>query len=52
MNVGLSFGATVALFAYLGYWLDGRYGWAPWGTVVCVMAGVALATYHLLKETA
>lgn len=52
MGVGLQFAATVGLFAWAGYWLDGKYGWEPWAVTVSTLLGVGTATYHLLKETA
>lgn len=52
MGVGLQFAATVGLFAWVGYWLDGKYGWEPWAVTVSTLLGVGIATYHLLKETA
>ncbi|MCW8129899.1 MAG: AtpZ/AtpI family protein [Planctomycetota bacterium] len=51
MNLGAVFAVTVGLFVLLGWWLDGKYGWAPWGTVGCGLLGVTAAMYHFLKET-
>lgn len=51
MNQGAVFAVTVGLFTALGWWLDGRYGWGPWGTVACGTVGVAAAMYHFLKDT-
>ena len=33
--------AQAALCAALGYWVDRRFGTAPWGTVVGALAGAA-----------
>jgi F0F1-type ATP synthase assembly protein I len=49
--LGAVFAATVGLFVLLGWWLDGKFGWGPWGTMVCGLLGVAAAMYYFLKET-
>ena len=51
LNVGFQYAVTVCLFAGAGYWLDDRYGWAPWGVTIAALMGIAVATYLLLKET-
>lgn len=51
MSSGLQFAVTAGGFAALGYWLDGRYGWSPWGTVGLSLAGVAAGMYYFIKET-
>lgn len=50
LGVGLQFAVTVGLFAWLGYWLDGKYGWTPWGVTIGSLFGVAAGSYHFLKE--
>jgi hypothetical protein len=51
VNAGLQFAVTVGLGAGLGWWLDQRYGWEPWGTAGCGFLAVVLAVYHLLRMT-
>ena len=52
LGIGLQYAVTVVLFWYLGAWLDERFSCEPWGMVGGSFMGIALATYHLLKETA
>ncbi|HVT81706.1 MAG TPA: AtpZ/AtpI family protein [Phycisphaerae bacterium] len=47
---GLQFAATTALFALMGWWLDRRFGWTPWGTVGLSMLGFIGGLYLLIKE--
>ena len=47
---GIQLSVTVGLFALLGWWLDGRFGWTPWGLVICGSLGTLAALYHFLKD--
>jgi ATP synthase protein I len=53
-NFAMSFGITMALSLFLGYyggnWLDQKLGTAPFGLVTGLMAGAGLAFYSMLKE--
>ena len=53
-NFAMSFGVTMALSLFLGYyggsWLDKKLGTEPFGLVIGLMAGVGLAFYSMLKE--
>jgi len=42
-GLGLEMGAAVAIGAWLGWWLDGHYGTAPWGILGGVLLGGAAA---------
>lgn len=33
----------------LGYWLDRRWGWLPWLTVLGMFLGMALGTWQLVR---
>jgi len=35
----------------LGWWLDKKYGWSPWGIVAGSMLGLASGIYLMIKET-
>ena len=48
IGVGLAFVGEAAALAALGWWLDRRYGTAPWATVAGVLIGVVSATWTLL----
>lgn len=43
-QVGLEMVAPIAL----GVWLDGRYGWSPWATVIGTVLGLVGGFAHLL----
>ena len=50
LGIGLQMGVGVALGYFVGSALDRRYEWAPWGTLVCVMLGLASGMYLLIKD--
>ena len=47
---GLQMAVGVGLGAFVGNWLDHRYGWAPWGLLVGSMLGLAAGMYSLIRE--
>ena len=49
-GIGLQFAATTALFTLMGYGLDRKMGWSPWGTVGLTMVGLIGGLYLLIKE--
>ena len=49
-GVGLQFAVTTAVFAFIGYFLDKRYGWSPWGVIGCSLVGFIGGFYLLIKE--
>lgn len=49
-GVGLQFGGTLALFAFVGHWLDGRLGTGPWLLLVLVFVGAAAAFYSIYRR--
>jgi F0F1-type ATP synthase assembly protein I len=49
-GLGLQFAATTALFTYMGYALDRRMGWSPWGMISLAMIAVIGSLYLLIKE--
>ncbi len=50
LTIGFEVAVGVALGYYVGHWLDGKYGWGPWGTLVGAMLGLAAGMYLLIKE--
>ena len=40
MGVGFEFAVYVVLFFLGGKWLDGNFGWEPWGAAVGALLGV------------
>ena len=49
-HLGIQFALTIGLFTFLGYWLERRYGFVPWGIVAGVFLGFPVALYNLLKS--
>jgi F0F1-type ATP synthase assembly protein I len=50
LTLGFETAAGVALGYFVGHWLDRKYGWEPWGTLVGAMLGMAAGMYLLIKE--
>jgi len=50
-GVGLQIGVGVGLGCVVGWWLDKKYGWSPWGIVAGSMLGLASGIYLMIKET-
>ena len=50
-GLGIQFAATVALFALMGYELDKKMNWAPWGLVTLSLLAVIGNLYLLIKES-
>ena len=50
LGIGLEVAIGVILGLVVGRFLDRRYNWEPWGTLVCVMLGLAAGMYLLIKE--
>lgn len=51
-TVGLSFVFAVAIGTGIGWWLDGRFGWKPYATLIGFAFGVAAgvrSVYVVLK---
>jgi hypothetical protein len=49
-GLGGQLALTVGLFVLLGWWLDNKFGWTPWGMVSLGSLGVAAALYQMLKD--
>ena len=50
VSLGTQLTVTVGIFVALGWWLDERYGWSPWGILVAGTLGVAAGLYHFVKD--
>ena len=50
LTIGFEVAVGVALGYAIGHWLDRKYGWGPWGTLVGAMLGLAAGMYLLIKE--
>jgi len=51
MTVGIEYAAVVAVFGFIGAWVDSRWGTKPWGVVVGAALGLVGATYNLIRES-
>ena len=49
-GIGLEIAVPVAVFVYLGYKLDERWGTDPWLVVVGAMLGMTVGFYNLFKR--
>lgn len=47
----LSVGLEMMLPACAGYWVDQRWGWTPWLTLVGAAFGFTLSLVHLIQLT-
>jgi F0F1-type ATP synthase assembly protein I len=50
-GVGLELAGATAGLALIGYWLDGRFGLRPWGTVIGAIIGLVGGLYNLIRES-
>lgn len=50
-GVGLELAGVTAGFALLGYWIDRRYGTAPWGVLIGVVLGLVGGLYNLVRQS-
>ena len=50
-GAGLELAGATAGLALLGYWIDGKFGTAPWGIVIGVVVGIVGGLYNLVKES-
>ena len=49
ISLGLQFALTILLCRYLGRWLDGKLGTAPWFMLLGTLLGTGAGMYHLYK---
>ena len=50
LGIGLEIAAGVGLGLLVGWWLDGKFGWKPWGMIIGAMVGLAGGMYLLIKQ--
>ncbi len=48
--VGIEFGIWVALFFLGGQWLDGKFGWDPWGAALGGLLGACVGMIMLIRR--
>ena len=49
-TVGIEFGLLVVLFFLGGKWLDGKFGWHPWGAAMGGLLGALVGTIQLIRR--
>lgn len=50
-GVGLELAGAMAGLAFVGYWIDKRFGTSPWGILGGVVIGLAGGLYNLVRES-
>ena len=50
LALGLEMAVGVLVGLFVGRWLDRKYDWTPWGTLIGAMLGVAAGMYLLIKD--
>ena len=50
-GAGLELAGATAGLALVGYWIDGKFGTAPWGILVGVLIGLVGGLYNLIKQS-
>ena len=48
--IGIEFAIYVVLFFLGGKWLDGKFGWEPWGTSLGGLLGACVGMYMLIRR--
>jgi F0F1-type ATP synthase assembly protein I len=49
-GLGVRFVVAVVLFLFVGKWLDGRLGTAPWLTILGVFVGAGASMYGMYRK--
>ena len=49
-GAGLQFAVSILVFLYIGQWLDRRFGWEPWGTLLGVFIGAAAGFTSIYRQ--
>jgi len=50
-GVGLELAGATAGLAFVGYWIDRRFGTQPWGILGGVIIGLVGGLYNLVRES-
>jgi ATP synthase protein I len=50
LTLGIQLAISVVVFFFIGYWLDGKFGTSPWGTIGGALVGVAGGLFKFLRE--
>ena len=50
-SVGLELAGATAGLAFIGYWIDRKFGTEPWGILGGVVIGLVGGLYNLVRES-
>ena len=50
-GVGLELAGAIAILAFVGYWIDGRFGTSPWGILSGVAIGLVGGLYNMVRTS-
>ena len=50
-GVGLELAGAIAGLAFVGYWIDRRFGTQPWGILGGVLLGMVGGLFNLVRES-
>ena len=50
-GVGLELAGAMAGLAFIGYWIDRRFGTGPWGILGGVIVGLVGGLYNMVKQS-
>jgi ATP synthase protein I len=50
-GVGLELAGAMAGLAFIGYWIDRRFGTGPWGILGGVVIGLVGGLYNMVKQS-
>ena len=49
LGLGIQFALLVLIGVGAGWWIDQRFGFAPWGILIGSVLGIAIAFYHFIR---
>ena len=48
LGIGLQLAVTLLVFIFLGYFIDRKFGFLPWGTLAGALMGFVIGFYNLM----
>jgi len=49
-GMGFEFFAVLVVCVLVGIWLDGRFGWSPWGVLGGSAVGLVVSMWKLIRQ--
>ncbi len=50
-GLGFEFLAALAVPGGVGWWLDKKFGWSPWGLIIGIGLGFAVGLYTIVRAS-